>query len=341
MGGNLKLGTYEAERIVVSIDNRKKLIGLFITSILDLNLQFENRFGFRLWNQETINTLAFASGSSRHFFDTTISDVDFVAVKPSVGDLDLQVPSSAMEQLSALLSEDDVRLGDLQLLGTKDSVMQTISLWYSESLKQNIQIDFEYVDFENGQPSFWASFSHSSDWKDLQLGLKGVCHKLLLRALTTKTLTLKRIRYGKTNREKIEVSSEFAFSVLHGLRRKLLLDSDGIYRELQPNDSVYTKDLNEIGKQLIHPDFSDTEADLLCSSRGIMELVNKYWSQADITGMQIGFIHSLWGEGAQLLYRNDLERDLAEKSAMFNFVVGTDLPTEYLSKYYEFKRLTS
>ena len=341
MGGNLKLGTYEAERIVVSIDNRKKLIGLFITSILDLNIQFKNRFGFRLWNQETINNLAFASGSSRHFFDTTISDVDFVTAKPSVGDLDLQVPNSAMEQLSAFLGEDDVRLGDLRLLGSKDSVMQTISLWYSESLKQNIQIDFEYVDFENGQPSTWASFSHSSDWKDLQLGLKGVCHKLLLRALTTKTLTLRNIRYGKTNREKIEVSTEFAFSVLHGLRRKLVQDSDGIYRELQPKDSVYTKDLIEIGKQLIHPDFNDAEVDLLWSTHGIMELVKKYWSQADITLMQIGFVHTLWGEGAQLLYRNDLERDLVEKSTMFSFVVETDLPSEYISKYYEFKKLTS
>lgn len=342
MGGNFKIGNIEANRIFVSSTNRKKLIGLFVNFFHELNSKFKLAFNVPLWEENTFNSMVFVSGSGRHFFDTTIPDSTFAEVKPSIGDFDLQVPKETHQQLLMFFGQTvKPSCGGFVLIGFKRSVEQIITLWYIEQLDIVVQIDFELVEFENGIPSEWAQFSHSSDWTDLQLGLKGVCHKYLLRALTSRTLTLKNIRYGKTNREKIEMSTEFAFSVMHGLRRKLILGDDGIYKELATEDSEYTKNIFEIGKQLIDQNLDLSEVPLLWSSQGILQLVKKYWNQPDITIFELGFINTLWGEGAQLLYRDNLSKDFEEKKIMFDFVVGFDYPKEYVDRYYEFKRLIS
>lgn len=334
-GGNIVIGDQEASRIDLKKAKRSTVASFLLPSLDTLNREIEKRCGIPLWNQSLFNSLGFLSGSAKHFLDiTTIEDDKFVEVKSTVGDIDTQCPLS-MESLieDSLKKMKGVKCFDLTFIGYKKIAGQFITLWKSQKLGYNIQIDLELVDFENGKPTQWAEFSHSSAWIDMEKGIKGVAHKYLLRALTVKSLKNVIILKGKNKQPKELVATEIAFSTL-GARQKLkqVFDDSGrprkingldVYEEISTAQSGFVTDLDVIFKMFFDVEPQNNETKLLWSTVGLCSLVDKYWNDQDKKKFLLGFANTLWGRGAQKLYNNDPQSDLSDKTAMYEYVRQT------------------
>lgn len=352
MGGNVCIktdsGSHFASDIDLRIVRRSEIVPVLLESLFNVNIEFNRRFGFDLWIPELMNSLEFFSGSSRHFFDPSIDDQLFVSIKPSIGDIDVQVPEQYQYELETFL-EDNIHCGDLHLIGFKKSAGQLISLWKSETLHQNIQIDFELVAFREGFPTNWAKFSHSSSWKDMQKGIKGVAQKMLLRALQAPQLNAVIIR-GK-RKDKEELSAEYAFSVTHGIRKKIekvvddhgnhvKVDNKQVFKPLSPSESKGITDITKIFEYFFGVKANGKELKDMESFVGLIKLIKKYKTKDDHKKIFDGFINTMWGKQAQGLYRNDPQKDLDEKMKIVKFLeseLGLSIKgkEQLIADYYE------
>ena len=203
----------------------------------------------------------------------------------------------------------------------------SISIWHNEDFNLNIQIDWELAEFdEAGRPTEFAKFSRSSSWDDLQLGIKGVFSKYLLRALTALHLVHGVIPAASSvSKPKVDLHPTVAFSVDRGLRKKYDVGAvdptHGVPTLIGPANGEYTKNLADIFKVLfngVNP--SSAEIKSMSSFVGLLKLTKKYHkNKNDIKKIGAGFTRLLFGPGAQVLYRNDLERDKAEKLAALRY----------------------
>lgn len=170
-----------------------------------LDREFERDHGHPLWSHEQRDDIlgsGFAfNGSSAHLFapPETMSDEKFIEFKPTVGDIDLMVPLSTENELFRTLN----RLEDRQLtpkiayVGHNkksphglDQINALFAYTWDPSAPEGegdtfFQIDFEFSEFEGGRPTDWAKFSHSSAWRDIEMGVKGLAHKMLLFSLAS------------------------------------------------------------------------------------------------------------------------------------------------------------
>ena len=329
MGGNVAFGDKAADRIDLTKVPRKDIVNSLTVSLLMVNDSFKKKTGFPLWHGDIRKYL---SGSSDALFNLKIEDSLFQAVKPSVGDIDVQVNGLLDEQIGDFLSTlKGKKQGDLIMIDVKKSTDQYITLWTSIKYNINIQVDFELVEFdEKGNPTPWSRFSRSSAWNDMAAGIKGVAHKYVFRALTALSLHDVIIR-PKTSRgkEKEMKSSVDAFSP-KGYRVKLkpVLDpktNEQVYKQGVP---VYDQlDAGETGVitdlEVIFTAFfkrKPTKAELgeqgMGSYLGVLKLIKKYVPQNEMIRVADGMAHLLWGASAQNMYRNDNDRDLKEKTVM-------------------------
>lgn len=172
-----------------------------------LDNEFKQDHGRPLWDpaqRDDILGTGFAfNGSSAHLFtpppteerpNEGMTDEEFIEYKPKVGDIDLMVPKETERELFQTLN----RLEDKQLTSriayvghnkkSAEGIDQINALfaytWDTQAPEGEgdtfFQIDFEFKDFEGGRPTDWAKFSHSSSWRDIQSGVKGLAHKILL-----------------------------------------------------------------------------------------------------------------------------------------------------------------
>ena len=132
------------------------------------------------------------SGSSEAFFDSGISDQEFVNHKKSVGDLDLTVPEEHLIPLWFMLKDmenQDItpsfRYVGQQKISASALVDQINAVWEYHDANGStlLQADFEAAEFLDNKPSDWARFSHSSSWVDTSNSIKGVFHKYLMSAI--------------------------------------------------------------------------------------------------------------------------------------------------------------
>lgn len=329
MGGNVQIKDKGADRIDLTKISRNEFVKELTKSLVAINSAFDKETGFHLWVAPVFKSKSFLSGSAYHFFDENIADEEFVSYKDSVGDIDTQVNGLHQKEIEAFLNKNEGNtFGDLELVGFKKSANQYISLWTSSKFKINIQVDFEMVDFdENGHPTPWSSFSHSSAWEDMKVGVKGVAHKYLYRALSAKDLKTVIIK-AKTSRgsDKEVMSAEVAFSP-SGFRRKLkpVLDDKGahvhergipVYQELTTKETGFITDLDAIFEAFFGHLPSAQEKAKMESFTGTLDLVNENYNATQKRHVADGFANTLWGPGAQSLYRDDQERDLREKTVM-------------------------
>lgn len=316
MGGNVVIGDNEAQRIDLKKNKRSRIVPILSGSLEAINKAFQEQNGFPLWSNEV-----FYSGSSLHFFNIEgIDDRAFVSVRDSVGDIDTQVDILHSEFIREFLDSNKGKtFSDLILIGYKVSGDQYISLWKSKEYNMNIQIDFELVAFESGKPTGWSRFSHSSAWEDLLLGVKGVAHKFIYRALSAKDLKdvviLPKSPRGK---EKVIRSAEIAFST-SGLRQKLkpiIHNGRLVYQELSTAETGFITDLGEIFKAFFGHEPTQKEEEKMHSFIGVLGLIKANYSREEQLAVSDGFANTLWGKGTQSLYRSDKERDLEEKMVM-------------------------
>lgn len=332
MGGNVVFGDHAADRIDLQKLKRKDVVNTLTTSLLVVNDAFKRKTGFPLWQHDIRDYL---SGSTDSLFDPKISDEQFVAFKPSVGDIDTQVNGIHDDQIRAFLEANKgKKFGDLTLLGSKKSVDQWITLWKSKRFGINIQVDLEMVDFgKDGRPTPWSRFSHSSSWDDMVQGIKGIAHKYVFRALTAMTLHDVIIR-PKTSRgkEKEQKASIDAFSP-KGYRTKLkpALDEAGkhiyknglpVYDEMSVSDTGTVTDIEVIFEAFFKHTPSKNDLKLMESYTGVLQLIKKYVPADQYGRISDGMAHLLFGKGAQNMYRNDNERDLKEKTTIIQLMAS-------------------
>lgn len=333
-GGNVQIGDVAAERIDLNRIKRSEIIPKLDDSLREISKAFEEQFGFPLWKKAILQSREFLSGSALHFFKTdVIDDESFVAAKDTVGDIDTQVDGDMASQLETFLSgHKGQTFGDLIYVGFKKSPAQLISLWTSKTFEINIQIDFELVGYEDGRPTSWAQFSHSSHWEDLAEGIKGVFQKYLFRSLTHLT-TKDIVILPKTPRgkEKILNTNMMAFSVDKGLRDKyapvmeggkqVMKDGKPVYQELETANSKYVTDLDIIYQTLFKKTPTPRDTQELFSFLGIIRLIRSNFSTTIQNQIVETFSELLWGRGAQGLMRGDPLGDLKTKKVSFNYLI--------------------
>lgn len=336
-GGNVQIGDQEAERIDLSRYDRDEIVPIIQTALASINAAFQKSFKKPLWHPNLLANRKFLSGSSLHFFDLKgIPTKQFVQHKQTVGDIDTQVDKDfAAEAEQFLTAVQGKTLGPATLIGFKKSVEQIITLWSFNNPPMNIQIDLEFVDYDKGtqEPTEWAQFSHSSAWNDIEAGIKGVFHKYLLRALSTPSLRDVIVLSGKKETPKTVKTTDLAFAVTKGLRYKLAPVMDGkkqrvmdglkVYKEIPTKESTYQTNLLAICKIFFGANFDENDVDKFWSFVGGLELVQKYFNPEQQAGVILGFAHTLYGPGAQELYRGDPVKDSEDKNAAFDMMVDT------------------
>lgn len=326
-GGNVQIDGKEAQRIDLTKIDRGEIVPVLFAGLKAISKGFETFSGFPLWGAEVLKDKTFLSGSAFHFFNTdTIPHNEFKSKKPTVGDIDTQVDGEQKERIKNFLTASAGKtFGPLKLIGFKPSADQFISLWDLEQFNISIQIDFELVSYANGRPTPWAQFSHSSSWADLKEGIKGVAQKYLMRALDAPNIRSVIVR-SKTGKEKEIVSSDYAFSVSHGVRRKLDKLEDAtptklpVYKELSTAESKGTTDLDKIFQHYFSRSPSKQEVEDMASFVGLINLIKTNLSKSVWGKIADGFARTLWGPGAQGLYRNDKLADFREKNTMMRYL---------------------
>lgn len=335
MGGNVKIGNVLADRIDLLKVNRDQIVHKLSKTLMRVNLSFRKLSGTPLWEDELFKSNAFLSGSSIHLFNKAITTPEFISCKKTVGDIDVQVDREQRDSIKKFLDANEgKKFGYGALVGYKSSGDQFITLWGFEEQSLNIQIDIELVDFAKGKPTPWSQFSHSSSWEDTKEGIKGVFQKYLMRAFTSKSLRDVVILKGKKQVPTITKTTDLAFSVTRGLREKLkpVVDENGkqrmmnglfVFEEIPVKESTYVNDIQDMFVILFG--VSPTKSDLkdFESFMGGLRLVNKYFTNVERRTLVLGFANTLFGSGAQGLYRGDPVRDYEEKNIAMDKMINT------------------
>jgi hypothetical protein len=336
-GGNIVIGDVAADRINLKQIDRDTAVKSFEKSLNAINDAFQKMHGIPLWSKEILDSLDYLSGSAKHFFDLkSISTNDFVSVKPSVGDLDTQVDGAMKDLIQLFLDKSTNKtFGSFKLVGYSKSGEQFISLWKALDLGINVQVDLELVEFINGKPTRWSSFSHSSSWQDMKKGIKGLFVKYSHRALAARTakpivlLKGKKLTPTKTN------ASAYTAS-LKGIRQRLqpvedppgvhkFIDGLPVYIEIPSKGAKFYNDL-EVFFSLLFDGKTATSQDLadLESFIGNIDLVKKYVTNGNEIKQYIErFAELLWGKGAQGLYRGNRLMDFRDKSVAFRVLASS------------------
>ena len=356
-GGNITLPTGETpDDLDLTVTKRGYIVPILDKLLSDIDRLYQEQHKEALWSPKLLTNKQFLSGSSLHFFNVSgISDEDFVKVKPKIGDIDTQIDVEKTDKLKAFLdSIQGQDLGDAKLLGYKSGNQQYSSLWELKEPPIKMQIDLEFVDYEKDEPTEWSQFSHSSAWEDVQEGIKGVFHKFLISSIGSLSrkdfLLRKMVGRGKARAEQDVPTTDnmlsFAVSSKEGggLRPKyepVLDDSgqplikDGLPVMTALPTSGYEKNILSIFQTLFGDRVGAKELSAmknkLWSFVGLLDVMNMMLDDQEKQRVFDSFAEKLYGKGAQGLYKNDPERDSADKNSAINKlskVTGISLPAE-------------
>ena len=347
-GGNLSLpGGHEAQHIDLKVHNRGYIVPILNNLINSINSAYQQHYQTPLWDPKLLKQRAFLSGSSLHFFNTDISDEEFVAKKPKVGDIDTQVNKEYEGNLEQFLTNNQGKVfGPAKLLGFQRGNEQFSSLWEFTDPPIKVQIDLEFVKYDKKGPTAWSQFSHSSSWEDLQAGVKGVFHKFLIQSFTSLTnqdfLLRKMVGRGKARVEQDVPTTDnmvsFAVSSSEGggLRAKYapVMDEQGkplvinglpVMQALPP--AGYEQDLSQIFATIFGSRVNSAQLKKVLpktwSFTGLLEVMNMLLDTEEKQQVVDGFVDKLFASGAQGLYKNDPDRDIVEKNAALNLMFAT------------------
>lgn len=321
MGGNALINGYKAQ----PISNKAHIIEPLLEDLKWMIAEFQK-----------IKINMAPSGSTEHMFTNAIqywsdhSNIDQyygLPLKETYGDIDLMFDREKYSDLISILEKlmNNFQVSNLKLRAIQKTD-QIITIWQWQN--QLIQIDFEPAEFVGGEPTEWAKFCHSSPLIDLESGVKGVFHKHLLRALNAPDVKDVLIKNSKGLKE--TKSSEYAMSV-SGLRRKLypvivqdrwnqdqhlIADRRFVYHE--PKGKDWVTDLGIIfafyfGKEQT-PDVNPKN---MGSFKQLANMIKKTRSPDDCLKIMNGFVNTIWGQGAQKLYRDNDKKDEKEKQTAF------------------------
>ena len=357
MGGNATIRGREAQRLDLKVTERNYMVPRLNALLHSINTAYQKATKQTLWDPKLLQSGHFLSGSSLHFFNTKgISDETFVQKKPKVGDIDTMVDRTKEESLQQFLTAyTDKQIGSAIFRGFDRGNEQYISLWELQDPPATIQIDFEFVDYQDGEPTDWAKFSHSSSWEDLQHGVKGVFHKLLIQSLAalSKQTFLQRKMVGRgkmrTEQDVPVTDNMYTFAVSSkeggGLRAKYEPvigvngrpeTKDGLPVMSATPTTGYIKDIGQIfstllGKRLPAQASKQLTANFW-SFTGIISVLAKILTPEERAAVVDSFIVRTIGPGAQGLYKNNPVQDLQEKLIALKYIMqklGVSKPKEF------------
>jgi hypothetical protein len=354
-GGNLELPNpddpttpYQADEIDLKVHNRTFMVGLLDKLLHDVNAAFYGQYKKPIWNPALLQSKEFLGGSSLHFFNTTgITDKEFAKHKPKVGDIDTQCNKELEPEIREFLtSYNHKQIGDATLLGFTQGNEQLNALFQFQDPPIKIQIDFELgrYDTATDTPDEWYRFSHSSEWNDIQAGIKGVFHKYIYRALTAAHGSIKHqvnVLKTKTNIKPNVDDNDLSFAVASGqgggLSQKYepyihtdpttgekITHQDNVpYKRLIPApERTYIQQLDKQFYYFFGANPEDNDKELQKSFLGALELINKYIpDQAAKEKVFMSFLNLCFEPGAQMITKGDPQRDQEVKfAAIDNFV---------------------
>jgi hypothetical protein len=323
MGGNVVINGTSADKIDLNRIDRQVFRSEFATFIGKLNEYFNRKFNQPLFPINVMHKDCL-SGSSRFIFDDSISIEELLEYKPTFGDMDVMVPKETRPNLEIFLTEfEGITYGNFRLIGFKNSNSQLISLWYYTTGKINVQIDFEFVDFDGINPSDWARFSHYSDWNDTKLGIKASMHKFLIQAIAGYHKEEMIVMSGKKRTPKTITKSPRAFSVTHGLRQRFIQQDDDTWIELTTEESNNITNIGKLFSNLFTFErmSDDSKVSMMYSFNEICILLRKF----PITIRERivdDFAERIFGKGAQKTVRDDKQQDFLVKVTALEYLVG-------------------
>lgn len=351
-GGNVQIGDQEATRIDLKSISRDEIVPVIRQGLELVSKTFEAQFGLPIWDDELFKSNKYLSGSAFHFFNLAeIPSALFTSKKPSVGDIDTQVDVAMEPMIKKFLDASEGKtFGPIRLIGYKTSVGQFISLWELSKYGINIQIDLELVDYQNGKPTDWAQFSHSSAWEDVIKGVKGVAHKYLMQSLHGDKREPIIILTGKRRTPKETDKSKLAFSVQKGIRIRYvphivdgkheMMNGKPVYDELDTKDSVFDTELKNIFTMFLDAEPTPAELKEMQSFTGLISIVKRHKSHLEQVLVFEDFFGRFFGTGAQAIVRGNPKGDLDEKFpgvALFASQIGLDINkyTPQITAYYK------
>ena len=342
-GGNLSIGSHEAQHLDLKVTNRNYMVPKLNELLNAINVAYSKAFKEPLWSPKLLASGEFLSGSSLHFFNVKgIPDETFVAKKPTVGDIDTMVDKTKEANLQQFLTAyTNKQIGPAVFLGFQRGNEQFSGLFELQDPPVKVQIDFEFVAFDNDKPTDWARFSHSSSWEDLQAGVKGVFHKWLIQAFTALTrkdfLLRKMVGRGKLRAEQDVPTTDnmFSFAVSSkeggGLRAKYEpvvddkgqpLVKDGLPVMREAPTSGYEQNIGEIFSKILGQRLNPKQAQQLqkqfWSFTGLLQVMNTLLSPEEKQQVLNGFLQKTIGPGAQGMYKNNPDKDIQEKTLAIN-----------------------
>ena len=347
-GGNLSINGKEAQHLDLKVTKRSYMVPKLNELLYAIDAAYTKMYKQPLWGNKILASGKFLSGSSLHFFNVKgISDEVFTEKKPTVGDIDTMVDKTKEPNLQQFLTAyTNKQIGAATFLGFQRGNEQFSGLFELQDPPVKVQIDFEFVEFEKDNPTDWARFSHSSAWEDLQAGVKGVFHKWLIQAftaLTRKNFILRKMKgRGKLRQEVDEPATDnmYSFAVSSkeggGLRAKYepVLDDNGnplvikglpVMREAPT--SGYNQDIGQIFSTILDQRLNPKQAQALqtqfWSFTGLLQVMNTLLTTAEKEQVMQGFLKKTIGAGAQGMYKNNPDKDIAEKTLAINTLLNT------------------
>lgn len=347
MGGNVHVigrggEEHAAQKLDLKKFKRADIRSAFTDLFLTLNKRFKEHTGKPIWkNESLIKTGRVFNGSSESFFNAGILDSVFVEVKDVVGDIDVTVPEDLKVDVWEFLKTIEggrvtpyiIYVGNnvASPHGAKSQI-NAIFKYSNGTHAINMQVDFEFLPYDKtNSPTAFAKFSHSSSWGDLVLGLKGVHHKYILRALAggaSQRHDVQVITKARGQPQKNPDGVQFhKFSVDRGLRTGAYVPAmdNGVHRvvnglpayhAVEPKDSTYTTDVSEIARHMLGPKVTKAEIDgNMGSFIGVLRLMKKYLTIDQITTTLDRLQELYWAKGAQGFERSDPELDFKIKQA--------------------------
>jgi len=360
MGGNVvginkKTGVeVDAEKIPLGVVGRSEFVDKFNKVFIGLNKLFSKKYKSKLWvDEKKLFSGELFNGSTSYIFDTNLSSEEILKHKQFAGDIDIIVPEQYKEELWTLLDslEGEEIIKDVVYHGSNKPTIKSIGEQINSVFiatfgdrKIAVQVDFEFLEVaDDGTPSEWAKFSHSSSFEDAKAGIKAVHHKFLLQAIiggasvrddiviVTPSSTPEKLRFKKMT----DLPRMLKFSVGRGIRTayELMYDLDGnviqhdgkdVYREIPSKTSEYETVVANIYKlafKRLEDDSNDVK--LFGSFVGLVELMRKYLDKKEIERTMVRYTEKLWGTKglrAQELESHDKKLDFDVKYSGFQYI---------------------
>ena len=356
-GGNLSIRGREAQHLDLKVTKRSYMVPKLNELLHAINNAYFKMTKQALWDPKVLQSGQFLSGSSLHFFNVTgIDDDTFFAKKPTVGDIDTMVDKTKEVTLQQFLTAyDDKKLGPSIFRGFQRGNEQFSALFELQDPPVSVQIDFEFVEYQNGVPTDWARFSHSSSWEDLQQGVKGVFHKGLIQSLSALSrqdfLQRKLVGRGKMRAEQDVPMTDnmYSFAVSSkeggGLRAKYepVLGPKGkplVVKGLPVMSATpaegYIQDIGKIFSTLLGKRLPKTVTQQISNNfwsfTGLVNLLAKILTPEEKEAVFDSFVLKTVGPGAQGMYKNNPDKDIKEKLVALNYIMkalGVSKPKEF------------